>query len=257
MDLQKIAEEIDAHQSSGREMEKITLSHPNLSVEEAYDIQKRCVDLAIERGDRLIGWKMGLTSKPKQVTMGVEEPIYGRLTQSMELTEPVLRLEGLIHPRVEPELAFVIKKELGGDNITPRDVWLATECILPAVEVIDSRYKNFSFTHIDVVADNASSSKFIVGDQGFSPYHTAWDEVGVSMYKNGEVVQTGAGAAILGHPVRSVVELAKMLSRSGLTIQPGNVILAGAVTDAVSVSEGDRIEVQYDQLGSLKFSVKA
>ncbi|TCP28989.1 2-oxo-3-hexenedioate decarboxylase [Scopulibacillus darangshiensis] len=257
MDIQRIAEEIDACQRSGKEMDKVTISYPSLSVEEAYAIQKGCVQHAIDRGDQLTGWKMGLTSRAKQVSMGVKEPIYGRLTQSMELTEPVLHLEGLIHPRVEPELAFVLKKELGGGEVTPRDVWAATECVLPAIEVIDSRYKNFSFTLVDVIADNASSSKFIVGDQGFSPYTTAWDEVGVSMMKNGEVVQTGAGAAVLGHPVRSVVELVKMLNRDGISIQPGSVVLTGAVTDAVSVSEGDRIAVQFDQLGSLRFRVQA
>ncbi|MBO9130653.1 fumarylacetoacetate hydrolase family protein [Bacillus sp. 165] len=236
-------------------MGKVTLAHPTLNVQDAYEIQRLCMEQAIANGDRLIGWKMGLTSKAKQQSVGVEEAIYGRLTASMELTEPVLNLEGLIHPRVEPEFAFVINKELKGEQVTPRDVWLATECIFPALEVIDSRYKNFSFTLVDVVADNASSSKFLLGNQAFSPYSVSWDKVGVAMYRNGEKVQSGVGAAVLDHPVRSIVELVKMLSRSGLSIQPGMVVLAGGITEAINVYRGDHIEVQYDHIGSLSLQV--
>ncbi|WP_096201582.1 2-keto-4-pentenoate hydratase [Bacillus sp. FJAT-45350] len=256
MSLQELAKQLDYHYQQGEELDKITITNPNLTVEDAYDIQRLSIEEAIKRGDRLIGWKMGLTSKAKQVSVGVEEAIYGRLTASMELSEPVLHLDGLIHPRVEPEFAFVLKKELGGENVTPRDVWLATECVVPALEVIDSRYKNFSFTLVDVVADNASSTKFILGDQAFSPYHTSWDKVVVDMYRNGEKVQSGVGSAVLNHPVRSVVELTKMLSRSNLTLQPGMVILVGGITEAVSVFEGDNIEVHYDQLGTLSLKVE-
>jgi len=255
VDLQAIAEEIYFYQTSAEEMEKITVCQPSLSVVDAYEIQALGAQLAIKRGDRLIGWKMGLTSKVKQVSVGVEEPIYGRLLASMEMADPILNLEGLIHPRVEPEIAFVFKKELGGENVTPRDVWLATECIFPAVEVIDSRYRNFSFTLVDVVADNASSAKFMLGDQAFSPYLMSLDEVGVAMFRNGEVVQTGSGATVLGHPVRSVVELTKMLSRREMSIEPGMVVLTGGITEAVNVFDGDEMEVRFDKLGTMSFSV--
>ncbi|WP_261131896.1 2-keto-4-pentenoate hydratase [Bacillus sp. Marseille-Q3570] len=255
-DLKHLAEKIESHQTTGQDMDKVTIENPSLTVEEAYEIQKMCINYKEERGDRMIGWKMGLTSKAKQVSVGVDEPIYGRLTQSMELSDPVLPLENLIHPRVEPEIAFVLKKELSGEDMTPRDVWMATECIFPAIEVIDSRYKNFSFTLVDVIADNASSTKFILGDQAFSPYHTAWDEMGVAMFRNGELLHSGTGAAVLGHPVRSVAMLAKMLSREGQSIKPGQVILVGGFTEAVDVSDGDHIEVRYDQLGALNLRVE-
>lgn len=257
MTLGEIANEIYKHQKNAVELEKITLRNPGLSVDDAYEIQRLSVEQALLSGDSIVGWKMGLTSKAKQQSVGVDEAIYGRLLASMELTDSELSLEGLIHPRIEPEIAFVFKHRLEGQKVTPRDVWLATECVMPAVEVIDSRYKNFSFTLVDVVADNASGAKFLVADQAFSPYQFRWDEVGVVMKKNGEVMQTGAGAAVLGHPVRSVVELAHMLSRTGAAIEPGMVVLTGGITDAIHVYEGDRISVEFDQLGELNISVRA
>jgi 2-oxo-3-hexenedioate decarboxylase len=257
MNLYAIAEEIHRHQQEGRELEKITTRYEGLSVENAYQIQRIGAELALAAGDELIGWKMGLTSSAKQVSVGVEEPIYGRLLASMELEQGDLSLTGLIHPRVEPELAFVFRKRLGGSRVTARDVWLATECVMPALEVIDSRFQNFSFTLIDVVADNASSAKFLLSDQAYSPYQCAWDEVGVVLRQNGQVVQTGAGAAVLGHPVRAVIQLARMLDREGLAIEPGMVVLTGGITEAVHLHAGDDIIVEFDQLGELHLHVRA
>ena len=158
-------------------------------------------------------------------------------------------LRGLIHPRVEPEIAFVFRSRLEGTNITARDVWLATECIMPAVEIIDSRYDNFSFTLVDVIADNASSARFYLADQAFSPYQFQLDEVGVVMRLNGEVVQTGAGAAVLGHPVRSVIEQVRMLARIGKAIEPGMLVLTGGITEAIYVHPGDRVEIEFAGMG--------
>ncbi|RNA67075.1 2-keto-4-pentenoate hydratase [Alteribacter keqinensis] len=255
MDLQEIARHIDEHQQQGREMDKVTLSYPSLKVEDAYKIQRICMEEAASRGDSLIGWKMGLTSAAKQKMVGVEEPIYGRLTSSMEMNSSVLSMEGLIHPKVEPELAFILKKDLKGENIRPRDVWMATDCVLPAIEVIDSRYRNFSFTLEDVVADNASSTKFLLGDQAFSPYEKAWDKMGVSILKNGEVQHEGVGSDVLGHPVRSVAELVNMLHKEDLGLKAGMVVLTGGFTEAVNVEEGDEILVDYEGLGTLSMSL--
>ncbi|CAB3393567.1 2-keto-4-pentenoate hydratase [Kyrpidia spormannii] len=255
MDLEELAKRIAEHQRRGVAMKKLTLEYPDLTVEHAYRIQALTVEGHLAAGDRLVGWKMGLTSRAKQVSVGVEEPIYGRLLGSMELREPRLSVSGLVHPRVEPELAFVMKERLGSKAVTPRDVWNATECVIPAVEFIDSRYENFSFTLVDVVADNASSSKFYLGDQGFSPYDARWDEVGVVMRKNGAVVQTGAGAAVLGHPVRSVVMLTQMLSREDLVLEPGMVVLTGGITEAIPVTAGDVVQIAFDGLGALELRI--
>ncbi|MBE3552105.1 MAG: fumarylacetoacetate hydrolase family protein [Kyrpidia tusciae] len=255
MDLESLARRVSEHQRKGLAMKKLTLEYPELTVEQAYRIQALSVERSVAEGDRFVGWKMGLTSRAKQVSVGVEEPIYGRLLASMELRDPLVSVSGLVHPRVEPELAFVLKEGLHGESVTPREVWRATECVVPALEVIDSRYENFSFTLVDVVADNASSARFYLGEQGFSPYGARWDEVGVVMRKNGEVVQTGAGAAVLGHPVRSVMMLTRMLAREGLGLEPGMVVLTGGITEAVPVQPGDAVEVSYEGLGSLELRV--
>ncbi|WP_233269366.1 2-keto-4-pentenoate hydratase [Alteribacillus sp. YIM 98480] len=256
LDVKEIAEKIDFHQQNGIEMGKITNDYPELTVEEAYEIQKLTIQKYMERNDPLIGWKMGLTSKAKQISMNVEEPIYGRLTESMELNEPVLHVKNLIHPKVEPEFAFIINKELKGGNVKPRDVWAAAEGVYLALEVIDSRYENFKFTLPDVVADNASSTKFVLGSQVFSPAYTLWDKVKVTMIKNGEKVQSGYGNAVLDHPVHSVVELTKMLNRDNLIVKPGMVVLVGGITEAVSVRAGDMLKVDYEGLDSLDLEVK-
>lgn len=257
MGLQEIAEEIYRHQSEAVELEKITTRYDGLSVEDAYEIQRRSIDQALAGSDQLVGWKMGLTSKAKQVSVDVDEPIYGRLLASMELTESAMSLQSLIHPRVEPEIAFVFKKRLEGPRVTARDVWLATECVMPAIEIIDSRYKNFSFTLVDVIADNASSAKFLVADQAYSPYQFQWDQLGVVMKRNGELMTTGTGSAVLGHPVRSVVQLVEMLHRTGDVIEPGMVVLTGGITEAIHVYDGDHIQVEFDQLGDLTLEVRA
>ncbi|GEO25213.1 2-keto-4-pentenoate hydratase [Alicyclobacillus acidoterrestris] len=257
MGLRAIADEIYQHQMTARELDKITLRYDGLTVDDAYAIQQLTIQKYTNQGDRLIGWKMGLTSKAKQQSVGVDEAIFGHLLESMELTNPEISLKGLIHPRVEPEIAFVFKHRLEGTRITPRDVWLATECVMPAVEVIDSRYKNFSFTLVDVIADNASSAKFYVADQAFSPYQFQLDKLGVVMCRNGEVAQTGAGAAVLGHPVRSIIEQVHMLSRIGKAIEPGMVVLTGGITEAIYIYDQDTISVEFEGMGDIELSVHA
>ncbi|GMA49704.1 2-keto-4-pentenoate hydratase [Alicyclobacillus contaminans] len=257
MSLDAIAEEIHRHQVNAQALEKITERYEGLTVADAYAIQQRLIHRYLAAGDALIGWKMGLTSKAKQQSVGVEEAIYGHLLKSMELSSPELSLSGLIHPRIEPEIAFVFKRRLAGEDVTARDVWLATECVVPAVEVIDSRYRNFSFTLVDVIADNASSAKFYLFPQAYSPYQFALNQVGVVMTRNGAVEQTGAGAAVLGHPVLSVVEQVRMLSRIGRAIEPGMVVLTGGITEAIHVHDGDDISVAFDGMGEIHLMIHA
>ncbi len=256
MMITEIANKIYLHQKNGKEMDKITNHYPELNVSNAYEIQKVSIDYAIKNGDPLIGWKMGLTSIAKQKSVNVDEPIYGRLTQSMELQTSVLKMEGTIHPRVEPEIAFVLNKPLFGSDITAEDVWNATEYIVPALEVIDSRYKNFSFTLTDVVADNASSSKFILGEKTYSPTYTAWEQINVELYKNGEKVQSGISSDVLNHPVESVVKLVKMISKNGYQLDAGMIILTGGITEAVHVGAGDLIEAHFEGLENMTLRVE-
>jgi 2-oxo-3-hexenedioate decarboxylase len=256
MNLRAIANEIYHHQKNAIEMEKITTRHKSVTLEDAYKIQEINIEKALPDGDQFVGWKMGLTSIAKQQSVGVNQPIYGRLLKSMEVSKNQLSLAGLIHPRVEPEFAFLINKRLTGSNVTEQDVWNATEWIMPAMEVIDSRYKDFSFNLIDVVADNASSAKFFIMEQKFSPKRFDWENINVQLKLNDRVVQEGKGSAVMGHPVRSVVELVKMLDSSGLSIEPGMIVLTGGITEAIHVSNGDSVEVQFQNLGSIHLNVR-
>ncbi|WP_059170276.1 2-keto-4-pentenoate hydratase [Bacillus sp. FJAT-27445] len=253
--LTDIANEIYRHQKSAVEMDRISSRYPGITIEDAYKIQEIIMDKELQDGGHFAGWKMGLTSVAKQQSVGVNQTIFGRLLESMRMSKEELSLEDLIHPRVEPEFALIINKKLEGNNITEQDVYQATEGIILAVEVTDSRYKDFSFNLIDVVADNASSAKFFTLEQMYHPNQFQWENIKVQMKLNGKVVQEGKGSDVMGHPVRSVVELVKMLHSYGLSIEPGMIVLTGALTEAVHVLSGDSIEVEFEQLGKIALTV--
>jgi 2-oxo-3-hexenedioate decarboxylase len=255
MNLDLIANEIHQHQKNAREMDKISLRFPFITLEDAYKIQEINTEKELLAGDHFIGWKMGLTSFAKQHSVGVNQPIYGRLLKSMEMSNKELSLEGLIHPRLEPEFAFLINKKLEGNNLTEQEVWNATEGIMTAIEVIDSRYKDFSFNLIDVVADNASSTKFLISKQIHVPNKFQLEKVKVRMRINGRVVQEGEGSAVLGNPVRSIMELAKMLHSFGLCIEPGMMVLSGGITEAIHVFSGDSIEADFVEMDKMDLTV--
>lgn len=255
MNLNVVANEIHHHQKSAVDMDKISTRHPSMTIEDAYKIQEINSVKELQDGNQFVGWKMGLTSLAKQQSVGVNQPIYGRLLKSMEMSNKDLSLEGLIHPRVEPEFAFLINKRLAGKNVTEQEVWQATEGIMTAIEVIDSRYKDFSFNLIDVVADNASSAKFFLSEQKYVPNKVQWEKAKVRMKLNGKVVQEGNGSAVMGNPVRSVVELVKMLHSSGLCIEPGMVVLTGGITEAIHIFSGDFIEVEFVELDKIDLTV--
>ncbi|MCP8970506.1 2-keto-4-pentenoate hydratase [Ectobacillus ponti] len=239
-----------------QEVTRITAEHPDLSVSEAYQIQEELVAMKTELGHRIIGPKMGLTSRAKMVQMKVEEPIYGYVFDYMMLSEgEALKLDELIHPKVEAEIAFILGKDLEGPGITAEDVMAATEYVAPALEIIDSRYENFQFTLPDVIADNASSSRVILSNRFTKPDGIELDLVGVTLYINSELKELGAGAAVVGHPANSVAMLANMLARKHEKLKAGEVILTGGVTGAVMLTEGDTVTAKWDGLGELQFRV--
>lgn len=256
MSLMLFVEKVAKAQSEIQSIEKLTLTNPNLTVEEAYEIQRMSMEKSLTEQNQLIGWKMGLTSTAKQKQVGVDSPIYGRLTTNMNLKKPVIKAEEYIHPRVEAEIAFVFNKELKGSHLTPLEVWPAIESVFLALEVIDSRYENFSFSLQDVVADNASSSKVLLSPQAFSPYATDWSAIKVKLKHNGEEKLEGTGAAVLGHPIYSVIELLNMLAKEGRGILPGQLVLTGGITDAIAVRTGDKIEADYGSFGVLSLNVE-
>lgn len=232
----------------------LTNEWPDLDVETGYDIQQVVLAERYKQGATLVGAKLGLTSKAKQEQMNVNEPGYGFLTSDMRI-DPGESVDTtrFIQPRVEPEIAFVLGRDLKGAHIGAADVIAATELVCPAVEVIDSRYAGYKFTLPDVIADNSSSAGFVLGGTGISPIGIDLRLIGCAFYVNGELVATAAGASLLGHPASSVSWLVRKLAARGEGLKAGMVVFAGAMTEAKAVKPGDSVVAAFDRLGTVEF----
>lgn len=239
------------------EVVKVTASiKPDLTFDEAYLVQEEIVRTKLSEGKKIVGPKMGLTSFAKMKQMGVEDPIYGYVFDYMLIDNGgKVKLSELIHPKVEAEIAFVMGEDIEGPGVTGAQVLAATEYVLPALEIIDSRYENFNFTLPDVVADNASTSRVVFGTALKKPEQFELDLVGTTITINGEMKELGAGAAVLGHPANSVAMLANMLARKGEKVKKGDIILTGGITGAVMLSKGDVVSGKFDGIGEVTFTV--
>ncbi|GGB87230.1 2-keto-4-pentenoate hydratase [Marinobacterium zhoushanense] len=250
--VEELAIHLENAELQAYEVTKITDDFPSMTYEDAFDIQWEIRRRKEERGNKIVGMKMGLTSWAKMAQMGVEHPCYGFLADYFTVPDGgEIKHDELIHPKIEAELAFVLKDELKGPGIHIGDVLRATDFVMPAVEVIDSRYKDFKFDLKSVIADNSSSSRFVTGGRMADVADLDLKTLGVVMEINGEVVQTGAGAAVLGHPAASVAMLANMLAERGESLKAGSFIMIGAITAAVQVNKGDNFTVHYQGLGSI------
>ncbi|MEI3605987.1 fumarylacetoacetate hydrolase family protein [Pseudogracilibacillus sp. SE30717A] len=238
------------------EVIKITDEYPGLTIDQAYELQDGLLSRRIkENNTKKVGIKLGLTSKAKQEMMGVNDAIYGYLHADMlaHEWEPINRNE-LIHPKIEPEIAFFIGEDIIGENITEEDILRATKYVAPALEVIDSRYKDFRFTLVDVVADNCSSAKFVVGSKLTLPDAVDLGNIGMVMSKNGQVQQTGSSAAVLGHPLKAMVWAANQLGAKGKGFKNGDIVLSGAMSEAITLESGDTVVADFDSLGAVTVS---
>ncbi len=257
MDYQAIAEKLLAAERQCIPIDPLTNVYPTMTVEDAYRIQLAIVEKKKTDKNRIIGKKIGLTSKAMQRLLGVNEPDYGHLLANMLLLEgePCIRKK-LIWPRVEGELAFILKEKLQGPGVTSSDVLRATEGIMPAFEIVDSRIRDWKIKLPDTVADNGSSALLVLGSRMMSVKDLDLRLIGMVLEKNGEVVSTGAGAAVWGNPAASVAWLANKLSDFGIALEAGEIILSGALTAAEDANEGDVFSVSFDRLGtlSLKFA---
>lgn len=250
--IEKLAAHLEDAELNAHDVTKITDDYPDMDWKDAYDIQWEIRRRKEARGTRITGLKMGLTSVAKMKQMGVENPVYGFLADYFSCPDGAeINTKELIHPKVEAEVAFVTKAPLRGPGCHIGDVFAATDFVIPAVEVIDSRYRDFKFDLKSVVADNSSSSRFVTGGRMRLPHELDLQTLGVVMEKNGEIVEVGAGAAVLGHPASSVAMLANMFSERGEEIPAGTFIMTGGITAAVAVEAGDCINVKYQGLGSV------
>ncbi|ARS27922.1 4-oxalocrotonate decarboxylase [Sphingomonas sp. KC8] len=252
-DLDRIAARLDAAATAARATGQITADHPDFTLDDAYDVQRRLIDHRVARGEAIVGVKMGFTSRAKMEQMGVSDLIWGRLTDAMQIADGgTLAMDRFIHPRIEPEIAFRLKKPLAG-HVTLDEAFAAIDAIAPAMEIIDSRYADFRFALNDVVADNSSSSAFVIG-QWQVPLADLSDLVMVMNF-DGEPVQSGSTAAILGNPVQSLVEAARLAALSGLTLEPGWIILCGAATSAEALHPGVHVRLDAEAIGRVELHV--
>jgi len=233
-------------------VEPVTDTHGSLTIEEAYRIQLDGIQRRLASGRTIVGKKIGLTSVAMQKLLGVNEPDYGHLLDHMLVMEGItIPRNELLLPKVEGEIAFVLDKALRGPGVTIADVLRASAGVMPAIEIVDSRIRDWKIKLPDTIADNASSARFVVGSRLMPVATTDLRLVGMVFEKNGEIMSTGAGAAVWGHPAAAVAWLANQLSVFGIALEAGEIILSGALTAAVDAQAGDFFHVAFQDLGTV------
>ncbi len=224
---------------------------PGIEIADAYAIQQRIIARKLAAGARLRGHKIGLTSKAMQSTVGINEPDYGHLLDTMFFQDgDTIATETLIVPRVEVELAFVLGKPLRGPDVTLFDVLDATDYVVPALELIDGRSK-YPRRIVDNIADNAACAGIILGGRPVKPLEVDLRWVAALLLKNGVIEESGVSAAVLGHPALGIAWLANKLAAHDTGLEAGHIVLAGSVTRTVAVAKGDTIHADYGPLGSI------
>lgn len=248
----RLCERVEGAQTRAYAIPKLTNEYPEMTMDDGYAVQTELRRRFIEQGHRLVGWKAGLTSKAKMQQMGVDVPSIGFLTDRMARPEnAAITVSDLVHPRVECEIAFVTKADLAGPDCTAEDVLEATDYVLPALEIIDSRFSGFKFDLESVVADNGSSARFVGGGQPRRVGEVDLRTTGVVMEKNGEIVAMGAGAEVMGHPAEAIAMMVKILHGMGEILPAGSFVMSGGITAAIAVAPGDCVTARYQGLGSV------
>lgn len=234
-----------------QQISPLTDREPTITVEDAYSISQRFLARRQQTGERVIGKKIGLTSKVVMNMLNVREPDFGFLTDRMSARSgaelPISR--EMIQPRAEGEIAFRLRKALRGPGVTMEQVLDATESVHPCFEIVDSRIRDWKIKIQDTVADNASSGMFVLSDDAADPRKIDLITCGMVVWKNGEVLSTGAGAAALGSPLASVAWLANTLGTFGASLEAGDIVLSGALVPLESVKPGDNMVVQIAGIG--------
>jgi 2-oxo-3-hexenedioate decarboxylase len=249
-DIQALAEVLDTAAKLHTEIDPLTPEHA-FSLEDAYRIQRASIARRYARGEKAIGVKLGFTSRAKMVQMGVDSLIWGLLTDAMLYEEGAeVDLRDFIHPRAEPEVCFLTRRDIDRP-LTLIEAAGYLDGVAPAMEIIDSRYRNFKFTLEDVVADNCSSAGLVIG--GFCSMSNALSNRGVLVRFNGRVVQMGSTGAILGDPLRGVVQASRLLAQAEMVLPAGSLIMAGAATSAEALAPDIHVCNEVSGLGRVEF----
>jgi 2-keto-4-pentenoate hydratase len=249
-DLDAAAAALWAAQEERRPIDPLTHTYPGIDVEDAYSIQLRNISRRLDCGDRVKGHKVGLSAKAMQQMLGVDEPDYGHLLESMFLFEAdIVPVNRFLQPRVEIEVAFVLGRPLVGPGVTVADVVRATEFVLPSIEIVDSRVVDWRIKLPDTIADNASSGAVVLGGNPTRLVDLDVRLIGATLRRNGELRETGASGAVLGNPAVAVAWLANKVAAFGVGLEPGHVIMPGSCTRMIPVGPGEQVWAEFDRLG--------
>ena len=249
--IDSLGDELFEALRAGRVVEPLSTRHPDMSIEHAYAVQQRMISRRLASGETVVGKKIGVTSKAVMDMLGVYQPDFGWLLSGMVFDDGcTIERASLIQPKAEGEIAFVLKRRLRGPGVSAAEVLAATECVMPCFEIVDSRIRDWKIRIQDTVADNASCGVFVLGDRAVSPRELDLYACGMVLEKNGEVFATGAGAAALGSPLHAVAWLANTLGALGIALEPGEVILSGALAAMAPIAAGDQFRVSIGGLGS-------
>lgn len=255
MNIQNCVERLVQAEVHKMPIEPLTDVFPSITVDDAYQIQLAQIQKKVSNGAVIVGKKIGLTSKVIQKMFQVDEPDYGHLLDNMMYVDgDTVALDELIQPKIEFEIAFKLKRDLKGPGVTPLDVINATDYVVPAFEIIDSRIKDWQIRFEDTVADNGSSSKAIIGGSPTRIEDIDLQHIGMVVYKNGEYLDSAAGAAVMGNPIRAVAWLANSLGEYDIGLHAGEIVLSGALSAAVPIEDGDTFTAEFAHIGSVSAS---
>lgn len=246
------ARRLAAAYTSREPLAPLVETYPDLTLDDSYEIQQIQLRQKLDAGAQVVGYKVGLTSAVMQRQMGVDQPDYGYLLDEMTYLENApVPTDNFLQPKIEPEIAFVLGRDVSGPNATVAQVMSAIEYVVPALEIIDSRVRDWQIGLLDTVADNASSGGVVLGSRPTALVDQDLRLAGCNLYVNGRIAGTGAGGAVLGSPLTAAVWLINTLGARGVTLRAGQVVLSGSVTAAVSVARGDTVSAQIAGLGTV------
>ena len=257
--IQKLAAELHESERSRVQVEHFSKRFPGMTIEDGYAVSRAWVAMKIAEGRQVRGHKIGLTSRAMQQSSQIDEPDYGTLLDDMFFTPGELPTARFIAPRVEVELAFILKRRLAGPQVSPEDVLAATDYVQPAIEIIDARIEQFD-RHtkaprkvFDTISDNAANAGIVLGGQRVHPREVDLPWVGAILRQNGVVEETGLAAGVQGNPAVGVAWLARKLAPWGEGLDAGEVVLAGSFTRPVPARPGDLFDADYGPLGRFEF----
>ncbi|MDT5148039.1 MAG: 2-keto-4-pentenoate hydratase [Mycobacterium sp.] len=251
----ELAADLAQAERSREPIAPLTAAQPDIDVVDAYEIQLINIRQRVAEGARIVGHKVGLSSKAMQQMMGVDEPDYGHLLDEMEVFEdsPV-KASRYLYPRVEVEVGFILGADLPGAGCTEDDVLAATEALAPSIELIDTRITDWEIALCDTIADNASSAGFVLGKARVAPRDIDIKTIDAVLTRNGEVVAEGRSDAVLGNPVTAVAWLARKVESFGVRLRKGDVVLPGSCTRAIDARAGDEFVADFSGLGSVRLT---